>query len=144
MLRRCCFNYNDIFTVLTFGRECPCIVLHIFNIYHQIWWGLYSHLFSFLCCVMLFCLFVFVQCLVFSILSVSLDCPFLIAPSVFFNVDVKSVSVHNLFIYIICINNCSSLTLRWLMILSFLRHFRYASIFKYKIRRRNCSDVGLL
>jgi hypothetical protein len=37
-----------------------------------------------LCCV--FVLFVFVWCLVYPVLSVSLDCPFLIAPSVFSNV----------------------------------------------------------
>jgi len=45
-----------------------------------------DHLFSFLCCVLfLFCcvLFVFVLCLVCPMLSVSLGCPFLIAPSVF-------------------------------------------------------------
>ena len=36
---------------------------------------------SFLCCI--FVLFVFVMCLVYAMLSVSLDCPFFIAPSVF-------------------------------------------------------------
>ena len=36
--------------------------------------------FSFLCCV--FVLIVFVLCLVYQMLPVSLDCPFLIAPSV--------------------------------------------------------------
>jgi len=39
-----------------------------------------AHLSSFLCCV----LFVFVLCLVYPMLIVSLDCPFLIAPS---NID---------------------------------------------------------
>ena len=33
-----------------------------------------------------FCLFVFVLCFVYQVLSVSLDCPFLIAPSVFSDV----------------------------------------------------------
>jgi len=33
-------------------------------------------------CVVFFVLFVFVLCLVYTMLSVSLDCPFLIAPSV--------------------------------------------------------------
>jgi hypothetical protein len=46
-----------------------------------------THLFSFLCCVSLFfvfvCLFVFVLCVVCSMLSVSLDCPFLIDSSGF-------------------------------------------------------------
>jgi hypothetical protein len=40
-----------------------------------------------LCCV--FVLFVFVLCLVFTMLHVSMDCPFLIAPSVFSNVSFK-------------------------------------------------------
>jgi hypothetical protein len=35
-----------------------------------------SHLFSFLCCVVLFAMFVFVLCLVCQMLPVSLDCPF--------------------------------------------------------------------
>jgi hypothetical protein len=43
-----------------------------------------SHLFSFLCCH--FTLFVFVLCLVYPILPVTLHCPFLIAPSGFSNV----------------------------------------------------------
>jgi hypothetical protein len=37
-------------------------------------------------CVVFFVLFVFVLCLVYPMLPVSLDCPFLIAPSVFSNV----------------------------------------------------------
>ena len=47
-----------------------------------------AHLFSFLCCVF-FCfllLFVFILHLVCPMLPVSLDCPFLIAPSVFSNI----------------------------------------------------------
>jgi hypothetical protein len=43
-----------------------------------------AHLFNFLCCV--FALFIFVLCLVYTMLPVSLDCPVLIAPSVFSNV----------------------------------------------------------
>jgi len=43
-----------------------------------------GHLFSFLCCV--FVLFAFVLCRVYSIMPVSLDCPFLISRSVFLNV----------------------------------------------------------
>ena len=41
-----------------------------------------AHLFGFLCCL-LFCLFV---CLVYLMLIVSLDCTYLIAPSVFSNI----------------------------------------------------------
>jgi hypothetical protein len=37
-------------------------------------------------CVVLFVLLVFVLCLVYPMLPVSLDCPYLIAPSVFSNV----------------------------------------------------------
>ena len=41
---------------------------------------------SCLCCVAFFCFFfVFILCLVYSVLSVSLDCLFLIAPSVLFH-----------------------------------------------------------
>ena len=43
-------------------------------------------LISLVSCVVLFVLLVFVLCLVCPMLSVSLDCPFLIAPSVFSNV----------------------------------------------------------
>ena len=39
------------------------------------------HLFRFLCCVLL--LFVFILCLMCPVLTVSLDCPFFIAPSGF-------------------------------------------------------------
>jgi hypothetical protein len=42
-----------------------------------------THDFSFLCCVFVFVLFVFVVCLVYPMLLISLDCPFLIAPSFF-------------------------------------------------------------
>ena len=37
-------------------------------------------------CIVFFILFVFDPCLVYPMLPVSLDCPFLIAPSVFSNV----------------------------------------------------------
>jgi hypothetical protein len=37
-------------------------------------------------CVVFFVLFVFVLCCVYPMLPVSLDCPFLIAPSIFSNV----------------------------------------------------------
>ena len=46
-----------------------------------------AHLLSFLCCI--FILFVFVLFLMYPVLPVSLDCPFLIAPSVFSNVYVS-------------------------------------------------------
>ena len=50
--------------------------------------GLVAHSFSFLCyCV--FALSVFVLCLVHPVIPVSLDCPFLIVPSVFSNVHYK-------------------------------------------------------
>ena len=47
-----------------------------------------AHLFSFLCCVLwvFFALFIFVLCLVCPTFPVSLDCSFLIVPSVFSNV----------------------------------------------------------
>jgi hypothetical protein len=50
-----------------------------------------AHLFSFLCCVVWYCVLVlfclFSSCvIVFPMLTVSLDCPFLIVPSDFFNV----------------------------------------------------------
>jgi hypothetical protein len=44
-----------------------------------------AHLFRFLCCVLFFCLSSS-RVLSIQILSVSLDCPFLISPSVFSNV----------------------------------------------------------
>ena len=44
-------------------------------------WVRVVHLFSFLCCVFLFCLSLF--CVLCPMLPVSLDCPFLIIPSVF-------------------------------------------------------------
>jgi len=50
-----------------------------------------AHPFSFLCCV--FVLFVFVLCPVYPMLPVSLDCPFLIAPSVFSNVYLQTSSI---------------------------------------------------
>ena len=43
-----------------------------------------AHDFSFLCCV--FALFVFVLCILCPMLPVSQDCPFLITPSVFYDV----------------------------------------------------------
>jgi hypothetical protein len=52
-----------------------------------VWPGvLVAHIFSFLCCGVFLCLFVFVLCVVCPVLQVSLGCPFLISPSVFFNV----------------------------------------------------------
>ena len=44
-------------------------------------------LFSFLCCVVLLCLFVFVMCHVYSTVPVSLSCTFHIAPWIFSNFD---------------------------------------------------------
>ena len=38
------------------------------------------------CCVLCFAVFVFALCFVYPMLPVSLDCPFLIAPSVFSNI----------------------------------------------------------
>ena len=46
--------------------------------------GVHGARFSFLCCC--FCLYVFVLCLEYTMLSVSLDCSFLHTPSVFCNV----------------------------------------------------------
>ena len=49
-----------------------------------LWWFAYSGVQHILCCV--FIMFVFVLCLVYPMLRVSLDCQLLIAPSVFFSV----------------------------------------------------------
>ena len=60
-----------------------------------------THLFRLLC-VLCFCaLFVFVLCLVRAMLPMSLDCPFLVVQSVFFNVDFRQcdTSIFFLFIY---------------------------------------------
>ena len=66
-----------------FLNQCQNIFL---NPHHSIfftpcfWWDpCYSYV-LFLCCVFLFVLFVFVLCLVYPMLPVSLDCSFLIAP----------------------------------------------------------------
>jgi uncharacterized membrane protein YjgN (DUF898 family) len=57
------------------------------SIKHPVFGGvLVAHIFSFLCCGVFLCLFVFVLCVVCPVLQVSLGCPFLISPSVFFNV----------------------------------------------------------
>jgi hypothetical protein len=48
------------------------------------------------CCVVLCALFVFILCLVYSILRVSLGCPFLIAPSVFSKVYLKRTLHENI------------------------------------------------
>jgi hypothetical protein len=56
-------HFVDIYVII-----CDCIVMS--NTY----------------CVMFFVWFVFVLCLVCPMLPISLDCPFLIAPLVFFNV----------------------------------------------------------
>ena len=45
-----------------------------------------AHLFSYLCCIVFCILFGFVLCLVYPVLPDSLDCPLLIAPSVFSNI----------------------------------------------------------
>jgi hypothetical protein len=54
-----------------------------------------AHLSVFLYCV--FCLFVSVLCLVYTMLPVSLDCAFLIAPSVFSNAYLSLHYTHRLF-----------------------------------------------
>jgi hypothetical protein len=73
----------------------PCVLccLHLVSCYLQLFVGelmcdlrylcllTYSGVQHILCCG--FVLFVFTLCLVYPMLSVSLDCPFLIAPSVF-------------------------------------------------------------
>lgn len=48
-----------------------------------VWSVCVAHLFSCRCCFVVFLFFVFVMCLVYLILPVSPDYPFLIAPSVF-------------------------------------------------------------
>ena len=51
-----------------------------------IWWGvLVAHLLSFLCCIIFFCTSC-VSCTVYPMFTVSLDCQFLLTPSVFSNV----------------------------------------------------------
>ena len=54
-----------------------------------------AYRFSFLCCV--FVLFVFVLSFVYPLLTYSLNCPFLIAPSVFSNVYVLHILLDNYF-----------------------------------------------
>jgi len=44
-------------------------------------------------CVVFFVLFVFVVCLVYPMLLVSLDCPFMIAPSAFSNVYLNIIQI---------------------------------------------------
>ena len=56
-----------------------------------------AHLFTFLCCV--FALRVFVLCLAYPMLPLSLDCPFSIAPSVFFNIYLDSKQIFNYQLY---------------------------------------------
>ena len=57
-----------------------------------------AHRFSFLCYV--FVLFVFVLCLVNPILKISLDCPFLIASSVFSRLSIASSVFSNVYLLI--------------------------------------------
>jgi hypothetical protein len=59
-----------------------------------------AHLLSFCVVLCRFVLFVFVLCLMCPLLPVSLDCPFLIAPSVFSNVHCTYLKVAVLFLYI--------------------------------------------
>ena len=72
-----------------FGSSLPSVVcrkahvLYIFACYAA------ANRLSFLCCVL--CLFVFVLCLVYPMLPVSLDCPFSIVLSVFSNVYLSCV-----------------------------------------------------
>ena len=62
-------------------------------------------LFQFLCCVFLFC-FIFFLCLVCPMLPVSLDCPFLIVRSIFFNVNCITFQ-HRLKISYVVISYCT-------------------------------------
>ena len=62
-------------------------VAHLFSFLCCVFGGVsVAHLFSFLCCV----LFVFILCLMCPMLPVSLDCPFLVAPSVFSNFYIQT------------------------------------------------------
>ena len=70
------------------------------------WWDRVARLFSFPCCVFCFVLFDFVLCLVFTMLPVSLDCSFLITPSVLSSVYLNNdwiilqlVSIDRTFIF---------------------------------------------
>ena len=62
------------------------------------YWVRVAHLvlLSVVCCV----LFVFILCLVFPMLPVSLDCPFLIAPSIFSNVYSTKFAYAQILIYL--------------------------------------------
>jgi len=51
----------------------------------------FVRLFSFLCCVVFLYLLVFILYIVYTILSVSLNCQFLIAPLVFSNVYLEDI-----------------------------------------------------
>ena len=53
-------------------------------------WARVAYLFNFLSCTFLFC-FVFVLCLVFTMFPVSLDCTFLMVPSVSSNIYIKGI-----------------------------------------------------
>jgi len=101
----CCDVRYDFSIKTMFGSSLPPVVcrkshvIFILFVLVNVWWcptpirehldsppdvgGVrVAHLYSFLC----FVLFVFILCLVYPMLPVSLDCPFLIAPSVFSNV----------------------------------------------------------
>jgi hypothetical protein len=86
----CCGVDNDFPIKTMLGSSLPQLVCRRFHV-----------LLCCLCivfCVVVLVLFVFVMCLVCPMLPVSLDYPFLIAPSSFSNVYLlKKIALHNLF-----------------------------------------------
>jgi hypothetical protein len=79
-----------------------------------------------------FVLFVFVLCLVYPMLPVSLDCPFLIATSVFSNVYIQ----YNPFIVLFCLSSSCVLCTQccqFLWIVHFWLPLRYSLTFIYNI-----------
>ena len=83
----CCDVRYDFRIKTMFRSYLPLVVCrraHVFFLIHYLCLFAHSGVQHILCCV--FVLFVFVLCLVYPMLPVSQDCPFLIAPSVFSNV----------------------------------------------------------
>jgi hypothetical protein len=79
-----CVPCCDVRIKTMFDSLIPPVVCRRVHVLFTLFVFVHSGVQHILCCV--FVLFVFVLCLVYLMLSVSLDCPFLITPSVIFNV----------------------------------------------------------
>ena len=89
IFNKCYFAYicilcNDIYPIRVVFRSISCLMCFMCLFVH-------SGVHHMLCCVVFFVLFFFVLCLVFPMLPVSLDWPFLIVPSVFSDVSMHTV-----------------------------------------------------